>query len=491
MATPAALGSGLQSYNPFLPADTNAKLRQIQMQQQLGQELQTQGLTPLDTNNRMMGQIAYKISPTEGLSKIADALLGSYEQKNANSKYADAIQGMGGASGQPNANMMAALYPEEAAKAMLGDHRPGASYWTPGGMQQSPTDLQINTGTVPAAQVGQPMPAPTQPVSPPPQGISVDPGGGSPGPQVPVQGPEALPPIAASALQPPPGGPQAAPPGSIPPPAPPQGQPITPAPGISLPGSANPATAAMPTPMPGESPIAFQNRMEIAKANQIAQGSVAPAANKKLAEDNATNLADAQKTFNVAAGNLPRAMQRFDQLRDASKLASSGGGVSDQEPEQGLLEHIIPGPDYARSYARTSMGQMFEPGRSVANQTIGQAASQGIMAELAPQLAGLKGNKFLESLASSASGLNPADPPDAKLNTITGLQDQYIGNMRSLAQQRRSYGDPTAPSDVDLGKMIAQSSPTAMISVIDPQGKNAKIPAIHLPDLLQAGGQFK
>lgn len=158
-------------------------------------------------------------------------------------------------------------------------------------------------------------------------------------------------------------------------------------------------------------------------------------------QKNAENLADAQKTFNVAAGNLPRALQRFQQLRVASADASSGLGI-DQEGN-GLY------PELAQSNFGSTK-------TATANQIIQQASKQGILSELGPQLEGLKGNKFLEGIASGASGLNPKDKPETKINAINGLESQYVGNMRGLASQRHSYGDSTAPTDADIDSMIAK-----------------------------------
>lgn len=154
------------------------------------------------------------------------------------------------------------------------------------------------------------------------------------------------------------------------------------------------------------------------------------------------NLADAQKTFNVAASNLPRAMQRFQELRDASANASSGLGVNSEG------EGMYP-----------SLARAFEPETAKANQIIQQASKQGILAELGPQLQGLKGNKFLEGIANSASGLNAADPAKVKVNAVNGLQDQYIANLKSLAAQRRQYGDKNAPTDEQIDTEVAKYAP--------------------------------
>lgn len=175
------------------------------------------------------------------------------------------------------------------------------------------------------------------------------------------------------------------------------------------------------------------------------QGKANSAESVKTAE----NLADAQKTYSVAESNLPRALERFKQLRLAAPDASYGAGVNeagDSDGPSGITTKL----------AQTGVGQYFEPKTAAANQVLAQASKQGILAELGPQLQGLKGNKFLESIANGASGLNMADPPAAKLNAINGLQDQYIANLKSLAAQRRSYGDKDAPTNEQIDKIVSQ-----------------------------------
>ena len=204
----------------------------------------------------------------------------------------------------------------------------------------------------------------------------------------------------------------------------------------------------------------------------------------KAAQEAGTNVADATKTFNVAASNFPRAMQRFEQLRQAASDASYGIGVDEKEPGST--------GDFNRVFAKTFLAQYIEPKTAVANQIMEQATNQGVLSELGPQLAGLKGNKFLEGIASGASGLDLADPPAAKLNAINGLQDQYISNMKSLISQRRNYGDKTAPTELELSNLIAQhAKPTDMISVVDPKGNLGRVPASDLASLVQDGGQIR
>lgn len=169
-------------------------------------------------------------------------------------------------------------------------------------------------------------------------------------------------------------------------------------------------------------------------------------ANTAEATKSGENLADAQKTYAVAAGSLPRALERFQQLRDAAPKASYGLGVTENGSS-----------DLGQGGLQTKIAQQFDPETNLANQTLKQASDQGILTELGPQLAGLKGNKFLEGIASGASGLNMADSPEAKIHAIDQLQTQYVANMKSLAAQRRSYGDKSAPTDQQIDDAVAKA----------------------------------
>lgn len=455
------------------------KLMAAQQQEALAQTLLQQGTTPIDTSNRQIGGVGYRISPFEGLAKLADVVSGKYQQSTANDALANALTPQGGQAQQGMAGLppMAGLNMDAATKAMFdnyyADHRPGALYrGTDAQMHTAPTDQQLNTGTgqaSPQSQIPNGNPAPIAPVQtgnlPPPQGDLPPQYANAPSPSAVGNAAvsQGAPQLPTSALGAPVGGP-------IPPP--PSGMPNVNTSGMT-------AAQAMAA-------------IETAKANAVAQGAVAPAAAKTQAEDTAKNLVEAQKTFNVAASNLPRAMQRFTELRGAAKDASYGGGVSEQEPEGGFLDHFVPGPDYARTFAQSSIGSALEPKTALANQTMEQATKQGILTELGPQMQGLKGNKYLESIASGASGLNLADPPAAKVQAINGLQDQYISNLKSLAQQRRDMGDPSAPSDLSLAQLITQhADPAQKVSVIDPKGNLGRVDAQHLPDLIQAGGQIR
>lgn len=144
MASGQALGGAL-SYNPFLPAEQNAKMYQIQQQQALANALLAEGMKPVDINNRMMGQIAYNISPLEPLAKLAEALSGRYASKQASEDYGSMFNpqssGSDGQSAQPGGG---------------GGIQQGSIYSTPqtGGGVVSPTG--IPSELYKAAQMGNP-----------------------------------------------------------------------------------------------------------------------------------------------------------------------------------------------------------------------------------------------------------------------------------------------------------------------------------------------
>lgn len=150
------------------------------------------------------------------------------------------------------------------------------------------------------------------------------------------------------------------------------------------------------------------------------------------------NAADVGKTLNVMSANLPVVMQRLKEMEDASGNASYGFGVNNEGTgfKQGMASQF---------------------GYDKNNAILQQRAAQGVLPELGPQLAqaGIRGNKFLETLASSASGLNLAASPEAKQVAIQGLREQYISNLKSTARQVRAMGGQ-APSDAEIDAQVAQ-----------------------------------
>ena len=85
----------------LLPPDQQQNLMQLQQQQAIGQALLQQGLAPIDTSNRQVGGIGYRISPLEGLAKIANMYAGNKISRDAMGQQAQIMGQMyGSAFGQ-------------------------------------------------------------------------------------------------------------------------------------------------------------------------------------------------------------------------------------------------------------------------------------------------------------------------------------------------------------------------------------------------------
>lgn len=148
------------------------------------------------------------------------------------------------------------------------------------------------------------------------------------------------------------------------------------------------------------------------------------------------NIAEADKTLNLMQSNLPAVLTRFEVMRTAANQASYGSGANNEGT--GVLQ------EYHKNFNKSKTGD--------ANAVLAQAASQGVLPELGPQLAqaGIRGNKFLEQLASQASGLDLAASPSAKLKAIDGLERTYISNLKSTsAQLRRNGKDAPTNQQID------------------------------------------
>lgn len=154
------------------------------------------------------------------------------------------------------------------------------------------------------------------------------------------------------------------------------------------------------------------------------------------------HIGDAGKTLDIMQSNLPTVLERFQNMRSAANQASSGFGINEE------------GTGWKQSLQNSDIGSTDV---GIANQKLKQYAAQGILPELGPQLAqaGIRGNKFLETLASSASGLDLAASPQAKQSLIDGLENTYIRNLKATAEQLRAKGQQ-APSDADIDAAVAQ-----------------------------------
>ncbi len=198
---------------------------------------------------------------------------------------------------------------------------------------------------------------------------------------------------------------------------------------------------------------------------------------EKTSEMNASQIGDATKTFDIMHSNLPSVLERFKEMRDASNNASSGFGANEE------------GTGLAQQFAKSSIGNDIT---SNANALLKQRAAQGILPELGPQLAqaGVRGNKFLETLANSASGLDLAAKPKDKISLINGLENTYINNLKATAAQLREKGQ-NAPSDKDIDAIIAQVKGGTVPANMPTPIQNSKesfgeVPENQIPPIVKA-----
>lgn len=167
------------------------------------------------------------------------------------------------------------------------------------------------------------------------------------------------------------------------------------------------------------------------------------------AEKSGQDAADIGKTLTVMQSNLPMVLERFEKMRGAAKDASYGFGTT--QGEDGSPPPLVAYHDM--------VGGAFGDKTAEANGIIQQTSAQGVLPELGPTLAqaGIKGNKFLETLSSNASAIPLHQAPNVKLNTINGLETQYINNLKSTAAQARKYGDKSAPTDAQIDEAVART----------------------------------
>lgn len=153
----------------------------------------------------------------------------------------------------------------------------------------------------------------------------------------------------------------------------------------------------------------------------------------KSVETNAENLGEAQKTYNVMNANFPNMMQRIQDMSDANKVASFQPIANDKEGD-GLIT----------AYEDSKLG---DPKVAAANAMLQQRAAQGVLPELGPALsqAGIKGNKFLETLANQANNIDLSKGQVGRQTQIDGLMKAYLQNMKSQHDQIAGYGGTPTP----------------------------------------------
>jgi hypothetical protein len=97
-----------QAVSLFNDPNFQAQAAQIQQRQALANALLEQGMTPVDTNNRQVGGIAYHVSPMEGLAKLVQAYYGAKMGQQARMDQASLMQ-------QAYANALQKYQPGQAA----------------------------------------------------------------------------------------------------------------------------------------------------------------------------------------------------------------------------------------------------------------------------------------------------------------------------------------------------------------------------------------
>lgn len=392
--------------------------QKLQMQQALAQQLMMDGNKPIDPTRTAAGGVAIPISPLEGLANAGKTVAGAYLQKNAMDKLADSMgggDGMGTTAPQGTGQKLAASMtgdnqqptPQEMQLLMLSPEMAAASYKARQDAfykDKERTNLQKEV---------------TDPASAPYHGkelyITMPDGTQQ---RVPSSAPSTAPQQAGNTM--------------------PNGQPDN----VAPPAITNPVAVpdGNPADKPGLDGLLNSPKMDGFDVHNIP----APVVKGKEAQatKEGTDAADIGKTLTVMKSNLPIALDRFEEMRSAAKNASADFGT---ETEDGSTPWKVLAHDALKDET------------AKANAKITQTSAQGVLPELGPALAqaGIKGNKFLETLSSNASAIPLHLSPEAKIQNINGLEKQYINNLKATSQQSRKYGDVNAPTDEQINALVA------------------------------------
>jgi hypothetical protein len=125
---------GMNPMLALLPPDQQQNLMQLQQQQAIGQALLQQGLQPIDTSNRQVGGIGYRISPLEGLAKMANMYAGNKIARDSMGQQAQIMGQMYGNAfgGQPQAPQAAPVDAGGMTGGQSGEGVVSAPIATPG-----------------------------------------------------------------------------------------------------------------------------------------------------------------------------------------------------------------------------------------------------------------------------------------------------------------------------------------------------------------------
>lgn len=419
-ASPQALGGAL-TYNPLLTGDTNAKLYALQKQAALAQALQGEGLTPLDTNNRQIGGVGYKISPFEGLNKIAQALGGTAMQGQAAKDYSDIYNPQ--TTQQPGQNQ--GIYSDMAIRMQQGDPTAMQQYGTymlgnPDtaragaeliGMTMKPalagpTAYNTKVGEAAAGNAPAGAPAYVNPGSitqnPPPSQLSpqfnaaalanIRADTGTSAPPIDNQ-------IAANKLQ----------------------APVPPSPTPLPQGSQTTQRDAsfMPSPLPGETNNQYEARLKSLTAGATSQ-----------AEAQGKNVAEAEKGKATIDSRFDNSMAILDEMKRLAPLTSGG-------PAAGVMDYLHSANHFGKGDETSGNNASFE-----------NLASNQLTTALAPIVQGVGGRIDIPLMRAiqEAESVKLSDSEAAKLRVVGNLQNmlavqrQNAGNLSNELQ-----GNPNSP----------------------------------------------
>lgn len=481
------------SYQPFFTPDVNKQIMAAQQQQALAQALLQEGETPISTNNRMMGNIGYRISPLEGAAKLADILSGKQGLSQGNQDYANAFspppqaQQLADALQSPP-NGQSASVPSVEGPQQLPPIDPAQQYRQDNNMQPPPIDAQRQAMGLPvgSAAMGtppsvQPQTATQQPWSPysamgsgvmkgDPQSLiqygtmlTTNPDTARAGAELIGQGmagakayqtkvgenaaalapPGTMPPgvpspVNSSVLQPGASAPQA---GGLPPPPPPP-------PATALPTGANVSPVAQaPNPASFPTTAAYQAAMKAFEANQSAQGST-----------EGDNAAENLQQYNSSRSQTQAVLDKINDMHQANKSSSFNGANTEEGGSPVTVYHRLMG----------------DP-TSQANTKLEQLKEQGLISQIGPQLAGTgsKGNKLLEGIiqGSDSFKLNVGKP--AVATSIDGLGLNYIRNQVGQYDKAVASGGsppPMSPVLMRTPKGVGYVNPRDVGDVINKGG---------------------
>lgn len=238
----------------------------------------------------------------------------------------------------------------------------------------------------------------------------------------------------------------------------------------SLGGAAPAQRFQQPPQRAGETNRAYMDRVNLEFEKHKADPSYLK--EKNAAEKSGGALGDeigeTAKLVNIVTTNIPAIVQRFQNIRDAAKDASSGYGIS---PE---------GEGWAVDAANAGYGVGLTK-TAEANSLLKQAVAQQMLPELGPALkqAGVTGNKFLEGISAEASGMRMDAPANVKIQLTDKLEMKVFNDVKAAAAQLRKMGQP-APTDAEIDDMVAQAKAALKQPALSPSAPAADAAQVYM-----------